>query len=48
MVVVVVAGQEQEIDERQGYSPAKPKTECEAPSIGLASKPLVGSVVGTC
>ena len=46
--MVVVAGQEQEIDERRGYSPAKPKTECPALGIGLVSKRPAGSVVGTC
>jgi hypothetical protein len=32
----------------QGYSPAKPKTECEAFSIGLSSKLSARSMVGTC
>ena len=48
VVTVVVAGQEQDIDEGWGYSPAKPKTERPAFAIGMASKQLVGSVVGTC
>ena len=47
-VVVVVAGQKQKIDERRGYSPAKPESECPALNIDLASKRLAGNMAGTC
>ena len=45
---MVVAGWEQEIDARLGYSPVKLKTECPALSISLVLKWLVGRMVGTC
>jgi len=44
---MVVAGQEQDIDERWGYSPAKLKTKCEALGIALVTKPLAGSMART-
>jgi hypothetical protein len=47
VVVMVVAGLEQEIDVRRGYSPVKLKIGHPALSISLISKPLVGSMVGT-
>ena len=47
MVIVVVAGWEQDIDERRGYSPVKLKTECEALGIALVTKPLAGSMAKT-
>jgi hypothetical protein len=44
----MVAGWEQDIDERHGYSPAKWKTEHLILGIGLELKPLVGSLMKTC
>jgi len=47
VVVMVVAGLEQEIGVRPGYSPVKLKIGRPALSISLISKPLAGSMVGT-
>jgi hypothetical protein len=45
---MVVAGREQEINARWGYSPVKLKIERPALGISLVSKRLAGSMVGTC
>jgi hypothetical protein len=47
VVVMVVAGLEQEIDVRRGYSPVKLKIGCPALSISLILKLLVRSAVWT-
>jgi hypothetical protein len=47
VVVMVVAGLEQEIDVRQGFSPVKLKIGHPALSISPISKLLAGSAVGT-
>jgi hypothetical protein len=46
VVVMVVAGLEQEIDVRWGYSPVKLKIGRPALSISLILKLLAGSMVG--
>jgi hypothetical protein len=47
VIVMVVAGREQEINVRRGYSPVKLKIGHPALSISLISKLPAGSMVGT-
>jgi hypothetical protein len=48
MIVGVVGGQGPKIEWGWGYSPAKPKTECNALGIGLTFKSSAGGAVGMC
>ena len=46
-MIVVVAGQEQEVNGGWGVFPLQMETECGALGIGLALKQLARSMVGT-